>query len=127
MVVFVRAAAAAATVFVAAVLLLMRGAQALQTVALHIALPAQEFLDRQRIAFASVVQRKDAAADRGNDFRLLRGTQRFVSGAGRSDTESHFPFGPMTVGSMRFKFCPIHHLAVTKRKSAGSTTRSVAA
>jgi hypothetical protein len=45
-------------------------------------LPGQEFIDGQRIAAASFLKGKQAAADRGNDFSLTANNPPLGSGCG---------------------------------------------
>jgi hypothetical protein len=53
-----------------AILLNARGAQTRKAMLIDGKLPGQEFVDRQRVAAASLLKGEQAAADRGNDFGL---------------------------------------------------------
>src|SRR6266481_602451 len=53
-----------------AILLNASGAQTGEAMAVDRVLPGQEFLNRERIAAASLFKRKEAATHRRNDFRL---------------------------------------------------------
>ncbi len=59
-------------------------------------LPGQEFVDRQRVAAAGFLQRKQATADGGDDFRLAANDPALGSRRGRSAMVNGLPSGPMT-------------------------------
>jgi hypothetical protein len=66
-----------------AILLDAGGAQSRKTVLVDGKLPRQEFVDRQRVAAASLLKGEQAAADSGNDFRLAANNPPFGSGCGQ--------------------------------------------
>ena len=66
-----------------AILLDAGGAQAGEAVLVDRELPGQEFVDRQRVAAAGLFERKQAAADRGNDFGLAADDPPFGAGRGQ--------------------------------------------
>jgi hypothetical protein len=59
------------------------GPQTSQAMLIDRKLPRQEFVDRQRVAAASLLQGEQAAANRGNDFRLAAYHPPFGSGRGQ--------------------------------------------
>jgi ligand-binding sensor domain-containing protein len=59
------------------------GAQAGQTMLIDGKLPGQEFVHRQRVAAASLLEGEQAAANRGNDFGLAADYPPFGSGRGQ--------------------------------------------
>jgi hypothetical protein len=66
-----------------AILLDSGGAQPRQTVLIDRKLPGQEFVDRQRVAAASLLKGEQAAADRGNNLGLASNNPPFGSGCGQ--------------------------------------------
>jgi hypothetical protein len=59
------------------------GAQASQAMLIDRELPGQEFVHRQRVAAASLLEGEQAAANRGNDFGLAADYPPFGSGRGQ--------------------------------------------
>ena len=59
------------------------GPQASQAVLIDRELPRQEFVHRQRVAAASLLEGEQAAANRGNDFGLAADYPPFGSGRGQ--------------------------------------------
>jgi hypothetical protein len=66
-----------------AILLDTGGAQSRQAMLVDGKLPGQEFVDRQRVAAASLLKGEQAAADRGNDFGLTADNPPFGPGRGQ--------------------------------------------
>jgi hypothetical protein len=66
-----------------AILLDARGAQPGKAVLIDGKLPGKELVDRQRVAAASLLKGKQAAADRGNDLSLTANYPPFGSGRGQ--------------------------------------------
>src|SRR5882757_10454678 len=66
-----------------AILLDAGGAQSGQAVLIDGELPGEEFVDRQRVAAAGLLEGEQAAADRGNDFGLPADDPPFGSGRGQ--------------------------------------------
>ena len=65
------------------VLLDTRGAQPGKAMLIDGKLPRKEFVDRQRVAAASLLKGEQAAADRGNDFGLTADNPPFGPGRGQ--------------------------------------------
>ena len=63
-----------------AILLNAGGAQPRKTVLVDRELPGKEFVDRQRVAAAGLLEREQAAANRGNDFGLAADHPPFGTG-----------------------------------------------
>jgi len=63
-----------------AILLDARGAQTGKTVLIDGKLPGQEFIDRQRVAAASLLKGEQTATDGGNNFGLTANNPPFGSG-----------------------------------------------
>jgi hypothetical protein len=59
------------------------GTQARKAMLIDRKLPGQEFVDRQRVAAASLLKGEQAAANRGNDFCLAADHPPFGSGRGQ--------------------------------------------
>jgi hypothetical protein len=66
-----------------AILLDTGGAQSRQAVLVDGKLPGKEFVDRQRVAAASLLKGKQAATDRGNDFGFTADNPPFGPGCGQ--------------------------------------------
>jgi len=66
-----------------AILLDAGGAQPGKTVLIDRKLPGQEFVDRQRVAAARLLEGEQAAANRGNDFGLTANNPPFGPGCGQ--------------------------------------------
>jgi hypothetical protein len=65
------------------VLLDTRGAQPGKAMLIDGKLPGKEFVDRQRVAAASLFEGEQAAANRGNDFGLTADNPPFGPGRGQ--------------------------------------------
>ncbi len=65
------------------VLLDTRGAQPGKAMLIDGKLPGKEFVDRQRVAAASLLEGEQAAANRGNDFGLTADNPPFGPGRGQ--------------------------------------------
>jgi len=65
------------------ILLDARGTQSGQAVLVDGKLPGQEFVDGQRVAAASLLEGKQAATHRGNDFGLTANNPPFGPGRGQ--------------------------------------------
>ena len=78
------------------VLLDARGTKAGQTVLVDRRLPGKEFLDRQLVALACLLEAQESAANGSDDFCLWRITQRRVLVGGRSLTYG-LPSGPIII------------------------------
>jgi hypothetical protein len=65
------------------VLLDAGGAQPGKAMLINGKLPGKEFVDRQRVAAASLLEGEQAAADRGNDFGLTANNPPFGPGRGQ--------------------------------------------
>ena len=65
------------------ILLDARGAQPRKAMLIDGKLPGQKFVDRQRVAAASLLKGEQAAANRGNDFGLTADDPPFGSGRGQ--------------------------------------------
>jgi hypothetical protein len=63
-----------------AILLNARGAQPSQAMLIDGELPGEEFVDRQRVAAAGLLEGEQSAADCGNDFGLPANNPPFGSG-----------------------------------------------
>ena len=66
-----------------AILLDAGGAQSGQAMLVDGKLPGEEFVDRQRVAAAGLLEGEQAAADRGNDFGLAADDPPFGAGRGQ--------------------------------------------
>ena len=66
-----------------AILLDAGGAQSGKAMLVDGELPGKEFVDRQRVAAASLLEGEQAAADRGNDFGLTANNPPFGPGRGK--------------------------------------------
>jgi hypothetical protein len=66
-----------------AILLDSGGAQSGKAMLIDRELPGKEFVDGQRVAAAGFLERKQAAADRGNDFGLTANDPPFGPGRGQ--------------------------------------------
>ena len=65
------------------VLLDTRGAQPGKAMLIDGKLPGEKFVDRQRVAAASLLEGEQAAANRGNDFGLTANNPPFGPGRGQ--------------------------------------------
>ena len=88
-----------------AILLDPRGAQAGETMLVNRELPRKKFVDRQRVAAASFLEGKKAAANCGNDFGLTADDPPFGSGRRQVGDGKRAAVGPDDVfhpRAMRF-------------------------
>jgi hypothetical protein len=65
------------------ILLDSRRAQACKAMLVDGKLPGEEFVNRQRVAAAGLLEGEQAAADRGNDFRFTANNPPFGTGRGQ--------------------------------------------
>jgi hypothetical protein len=78
------------------ILLCSRGTQAGEAVAIDRALPDEKFIDRERVAAASLLQREQTTAHRSYHLCLATDHPAFCPGGGRSAIVNGLPSGPIT-------------------------------